>query len=436
MHDKEVCAISKQKLTTKNATEDVECCTLDSDLGINSEQDHDHGSSTGSLFALFLPAMISFVLLVLALLLDHFFSQSWFLGWIRIIWYVVAYLPVGFPVLKKAFHSSRKGAVFSEFFLMSIATVGAFRIGQYAEGVTVMLFYPRGELFQMLAVKKAKSNIKSLLDQRPDFASVIEGQKVILKKASEVALGKIIELKAGEKLALDGKLLSPHATFNTAALFGEIKPDFKSKGDVILAGMITAAIEAKSTHPVGSALIEFANNNKNSSTTNVIEVIEIPGLGLKGIVDGNEIAVGSSKLMKKLKIDYDKELDRIPFTTIAVAINQKYAGYFLIADEIKEDAKTAIAGLHKIKIKTMLLSGDNQAVVTAVAKELNIKDAFGGLLPEDKVKKVEALLKQQVKVAFVGDGVNDAPVIAIADVGIALGGLGSDATIETADIVI
>lgn len=595
MHHKEVYAVSKKAISFKNTIEGVGCCTFDSDAEHHYEQDHDHGSSTGSLFTLFLPATISFVLLLLALSLDHFFSQSWFFGWIRIVWYVVAYLPVGFPVLKEAFNSIKKGAVFSEFFLMSIATVGAFGIGQYAEGVTVMLFYAIGELFQMLAVKKAKSNIKLLLDQRPDFASVIEGQKVILKKASEVAIGEIVELKAGEKLALDGKLLSPNATFNTAALTGESKPDFKLKGDVILAGMInlnsialvlvttnfkdsklskilemvqeatarkaptelfirkfakiytptvvylaiaiclapmlfvadyifadwlyraliflviscpcafvisiplgyfggigaaskngilfkgatfldtmagiqvvvmdktgtltkgvfkvqkvvavgicetdlvryTAAIEGKSTHPVGSAIIEFAhNNNENIIHTNVSEVTEISGLGLKGIVDGNEIAVGSPKLLKNLKIDYDQELDRIPFTTIAVAINQKYAGYFLIADEIKEDTKTAIEALHKIKIKTMVLSGDNQVVVTAVAKELNIEDAFGGLLPEDKVKKVEALLQQQVKVAFVGDGVNDAPVIALADVGIAMGGLGSDATIETADIVI
>ena len=595
MHHKEVYAVSKKTASSKNTIEDVGCCTLDSDAEHHSEQDHDHGSSTGSLITLFLPAIISFVLLLLALSLDHLFSQSWFFGWIRIVWYVVAYLPVGFPVLKEAFDSIKKGAVFSEFFLMSIATVGAFGIGQYAEGVTVMLFYAIGELFQMLAVKKAKSNIKLLLDQRPDFASVIEGQKVILKKASEVAIGEIVELKAGEKLALDGKLLSPNATFNTAALTGESNPNFKLKGDVVLAGMInlnsialvlvttnfkdsklskilemvqeatarkaptelfirkfakiytpivvylaiaiclapmlfvadyifadwlyraliflviscpcalvisiplgyfggigaaskngilfkgatfldtmagiqvvvmdktgtltkgvfkvqkvvavgicetdlvryTAAIEGKSTHPVGSAIIEFAhNNNENIIHTNVSEVTEIPGLGLKGVVDGNEIAVGSPNLLKNLKIDYDQELDRIPFTTIAVAINQKYAGYFLIADEIKEDAKTAIEGLHKIKIKTMVLSGDNQVVVTAVGEELNIEDAFGGLLPEDKVKKVEALLQQQVKVAFVGDGVNDAPVIALADVGIAMGGLGSDATIETADIVI
>ena len=140
--------------------------------------------------------------------------------------------------------------------------------------------------------------------------------------------------------------------------------------------------------------------------------------------------------MKKLSIDYNPELDAIPYTTIVVAFNNKYAGYFIIADEIKEDAKTAIEKLHQLKIKTIMLSGDNQVVVSAVAKELNIHEALGKLLPENKVEKVESLLKQKLKVAFVGDGVNDAPVIALATAGIAMGGLGSDTTIETADIVI
>ena len=475
---------------------------------------------------------------------------------------------------------------------MGIATIGAFGIGQYAEGVTVMLFYAIGELFQMMAVKKAQSNIKSLLDQRPDVANVVDGRHVIETKASEVPIGAIIELRPGEKLALDGKLLSDDATFNTAALTGESKPDSKSKGDVILAGMInlnstslvevttaftesklskilemvqeatakkapaelfirkfakiytpivvylaiaiflvpmlfvdnyifkewlyralillviscpcalvisiplgyfggigaaskngilfkgstfldtiaaiqvvvmdktgtltkgvfkvqkvvsigisesdlikyTAAIEAKSTHPVGSAIIEFANNTENEIV--VTGAIEIAGQGLIGFVDGNEILVGNHKLMKKYAIDYDTTLDAIPYTIIIVAINQKYVGYFLIADEIKEDAKTAIESLHKINVKTIMLSGDHKAVVAAVGKELTIDEAYGSLLPEDKVEKVEALLRQKLKVAFVGDGVNDAPVIALADVGIAMGGLGSDATIETADVVI
>lgn len=589
-HQTACCSLEENNQRSDN--NQTECCTTDNDAENHAGHDHDHSYGTKSVFRLFLPSIISFVLVVIALLFDNYFPKSWFNGWIRIAWYVVAYLPVGFPVLKDAFQSIRKGAVFSEFFLMSVATIGAFGIGQYAEGVTVMLFYAIGELFQMMAVQKAKSNIKSLLDQRPDTANVLYGVNVVAKKASEVTIGEIIELKPGEKLALDGKLLSDHATFNTAALTGESKPDSKLKGDIILAGMInlnsiarievttaftdsklskilemvqeatakkaptelfirkfakiytpivvflaigiclipllfvddyvfkewlyraliflviscpcalvisiplgyfggigaaskngilfkgstfldtmaaiqvvvldktgtltkgvfrvqkvvataiseadlvkyTAAIEAKSTHPVGSAIIEFANNAKNE--TIVTEVTEIAGHGMKGFVDGKEILVGSPKLMKKFNIDYDSELDAIPYTIIVVAINQKYAGYFLIADEIKEDAKTAIESLHKINIKTILLSGDNQAVVMAVAKELNIDEAFGNLLPENKVEKVEALLRQKLKVAFVGDGVNDAPVIALAHAGIAMGGLGSDATIETADIVI
>jgi Cd2+/Zn2+-exporting ATPase len=541
---------------------------------------------------MFLPSIISFIVLLIAILFDNYVSQSWFNGWIRIVWYVLAYIPVGIPVLKEAYESIRKGAIFSEFFLMGIATLGAFGIGQYAEGVAVMLFYAIGELFQMLAVKRAKSNIKSLLDQRPDVANVLDGVSIVPKKASEVTIGEIIELKPGEKLALDGKLLSDYATFNTAALTGESKPDTKSKGEIILAGMInlttisqvevttaftdsklskilemvqeatakkaptelfirkfakiytpivvylaiaicvlpivfvdnyifkdwlyralvflviscpcalvisiplgyfggigaaskngilfkgstfldiiasvkvvvfdktgtltkgvfkvqkvvavgiseidlvkyTAAIETKSTHPVGSAIIEFAKDY--TKTTSVTEVKEIPGLGLKGFVDGKEILVGNAKLMKNYNIAYDAEIDMIPFTIILVAVNQKYAGYFSIADEVKEDAKEAIQSLHKLNVATIMLSGDNQAIVSVVAKQLNIDQAFGNLLPENKVEKLEALLKQNLSVAFVGDGVNDAPVIALANVGIAMGGLGSDATIETADVVI
>lgn len=590
-HQDDCCSLEDNKTVTNKQTD---CCSSESNTENHSghDHDHDHSNEGEDLLKMFFPSIFSFGLLLVALLFDNYFPQSWFNGWFRIAWYIIAYLPVGFPVLKDAFQSIRSGAVFSEFFLMSIATIGAFGIGQYAEGVTVMLFYAIGELFQMMAIQKAKSNIKSLLDERPDVANVVQGQTLVAIKASEVPIGAIIELKPGEKLALDGKLLSDFATFNTAALTGESKPDSKSKGETILAGMInlnsiaqievttaftdsklskiiemvqdaaakkaptelfirkfakiytpvvvylaiaiclvpilfvetyvfkdwlyraliflvvscpcalvisiplgyfggigaaskngilfkgstfldtmaaiqvvvmdktgtltkgvfkvqkvvsigiseadlvtyTAAIEAKSTHPVGSAILEFANNANNEIV--VSDVTEISGLGLKGVADGKEILVGNPKLMNKFNIDYDKQLDTIPFTIIIVAIDKKYSGFFLIADEIKEDAKTAIESLHQINIKTILLSGDNQAVVSAVAKELNIDEAFGDLLPENKVEKVTALINQKLKVAFVGDGVNDAPVIALAQAGIAMGGLGSDATIETADIVI
>jgi Cd2+/Zn2+-exporting ATPase len=589
--DKESCCTSEEKIVNRTSAA-VSCCSHDESENQSDDHDHDHSNGNDGVFKMFLPSILSLLLLLAAIAFDNYFPQTWFVGWVRIAWFCVAYIPVGLPVLKEAFESIRKGAVFSEFFLMGIATLGAFGIGQYAEGVAVMLFYSIGELFQMLAVKRAKSSIKALLDQRPDSANVIEGLETISKKASDITIGEIIQLKQGEKLALDGKLLSESATFNTAALTGESKPDTKSKGEMVLAGMInlnaialvevtaiftdsklskilemvqeatakkattelfirkfakiytpivvflaigiclipllfvenyvfkdwlyraliflviscpcalvisiplgyfggigaaskngilikgstfldilasiqvvvmdktgtltkgvfkvqkvvtvgiseadlvkyTAAIETKSTHPVGSAIIEYAKDIVKD--TAVTEVNEIAGHGMKGLVDGKEILVGSTKLMKKFNISYDTEIDTIPFTIIVVALNQKYVGYFIIADETKEDAKEAIQRLHKLNVQTIMLSGDNQAIVSLVAKELNIDQAFGELLPENKVQKVSELKEQHLKIAFVGDGVNDAPVIALADVGIAMGGLGSDAAIETADVII
>jgi len=175
---------------------------------------------------------------MLAIGLDNYFTQSWFTGWVRIVWYVAAYLPVGLPVIIEAIQSIRKSDVFSEFLLMSIATIGAFAIGEYPEGVAVMLFYAIGEIFQSLAVQRAKRNIKSLLDQRPDEVTIIENNVTKTIKASTAKIGDIIQLKAGEKLGLDGELLSDTAAFNTAALTGESKPDTKAKGETVLAGMI------------------------------------------------------------------------------------------------------------------------------------------------------------------------------------------------------
>ena len=197
--------------------------------------DHDHADSDTISF---LRPTISFCALIVALILDHYFSASWFQGWLRTLWYVAAYIPVGLPVLKEAFESIRAGEIFSEFLLMSIATVGAFAIGEFPEGVAVMLFYSVGEVFQMLAVKRAKLNIKTLLDQRPDEVTILQNNEAINRKAETVAIGDIIQLKAGEKLGLDGELLSDTASFNTAALTGESKPDTKSKGEIVLAGMI------------------------------------------------------------------------------------------------------------------------------------------------------------------------------------------------------
>ncbi|THF52809.1 cadmium-translocating P-type ATPase [Flavobacterium supellecticarium] len=586
--------------THKHTTEGADCCAADAKINHSKKQghnhDHDHGhdhshdEATG--WKMFLPAILSFVLLMIAIGIDNYFPIAVFTGWVRIGWYILAYFPVGWPVLKEAVQNMRKGAFFTEFFLMSIATLGAFYIGEYPEGVAVMLFYAIGELFQTLAVTRAKSNIKALLDQRPDTATVLSNGNPVAKKAEAITIGEVIQLKPGEKVALDGILLSDSATFNTAALTGESKPDTKRKGDTVLAGMInlntvglvevttaytdsklskilemvqeatakkaptelfirkfaniytpivvflaigiclfpmffvsnyifndwlyralvflvvscpcalvisiplgyfggigaaskngilfkgstfldtmasiqavvmdktgtltkgvfkvqevvasgyneqelvqyTAALETHSTHPVGTAIISYANGLEKG--VSVSEVEEIAGHGLKGRINGKTILAGNVKLLQKFKIPYDTAIENTPYTIITVAIDGQYAGYFLISDEIKEDAPQAINRLHQLGIQTVMLSGDKQAVVSAVASELHIDSAYGDLLPEDKVRQVQQLKDQNLKLAFVGDGVNDAPVIALADAGIAMGGLGSDATIETADIVI
>lgn len=553
---------------------------------------HDHGDK--SIWSLFIPSIFSFIFLAITLGIEHIWEPAWFYGYIPLAFYLIAYLPVGIPVLRDAWESIKKGDIYSEFFLMGIATIGAFAIGEYPEGVAVMLFYSIGELFQSMAVKRAKSNIKSLLDQRPDTVTIIDEQgKSTTIKAQEANIGDVVQLKAGEKLALDGKLLSEKGAFNTAALTGESKPDTKNKDEVVLAGMINLntvvqvqvttlyedsklskildlvqnastqkaptelfirkfakiytpivvylaiaiclvpyffvadylfadwlyraliflviscpcalvisiplgyfggigaaskngilfkggthldtiakiqnvvtdktgtltegvfnvqevainngfdvkkildmvnLLESKSTHPVATAIHKYVGEFDLNINLNNVE--EISGHGLKAEVDGHELLVGNFKLMDKFSISYAIAPETIVNTVIAIAYKKQFVGYITIADKIKEDAKATITKLHQQNVKVTMLSGDKDSIVQLVASELGIKSAFGDLLPEDKVDKVKTIKAQNESVAFVGDGVNDAPVVALSDVGIAMGGLGSDATIETADIVI
>ena len=559
----------------------------------SDEDGHDHSKGNDSVVKMFLPAMISLCLLLIAIAFDNYFPQSWFTGWVRIIWYVVAYIPVGFPVVKEAFTSIGKGEIFSEFLLMSIATIGAFAIGEYPEGVAVMLFYAVGEVFQTLAVKRAKANIKTLLDQRPDEVTILENNQAITVRAENVQIGNIIQLKPGEKLGLDGELISETASFNTATLTGESKPDTKAKGETVLAGMINLnsvaqikvttaytdsklskilelvqnataqkaptelfirkfakiytpivvafailitvlpyffvdnyvfsqwlyralvflviscpcalvisiplgyfggigsasrngilfkgsnfldiianiqnvvmdktgtmtegvfkvqevilkpefnkdeilqmvnALESQSTHPVATAIHNYVG--KIDSNIKLENVEEISGHGLKAIVNGKELLVGNFKLMDKFSIQYDIDPASIVYTLIAIAYDKIFIGYLTIADSIKEDAQITIDKLKALGVKTTMLSGDKSTVVKFVADKLGITNAYGDLLPEDKVNIVKELIAKNETVCFVGDGVNDAPVVALSNVGIAMGGLGSDATIETADVVI
>ncbi|UZT96708.1 heavy metal translocating P-type ATPase [Chryseobacterium fluminis] len=557
--------------------------------------DHDHSHDMGdqSTLKMFLPAIISLVLLLTGIALDYYIKPDWFTGWVRLIWYLTAYIPVGWPVLKEAYESIRNGDVFSEFFLMGIATVGAFSIGEYPEGVAVMLFYSVGEVFQAMAVTRAKTNIKSLLDQRPDEVTVLREGKPMTVKAEKVIIGEIIQLKSGEKLGLDGELLSETASFNTSALTGESKPDTKTKGESVLAGMINLntvsqvkvtkayqdsklskilemvqnataqkaptelfirkfakiytpivvflaigitflpyffidgylfrdwlyralvflviscpcalvisiplgyfggigagsrngilfkgsnfldilanvqnvvmdktgtmtegvfkvqevnfmkefnkdeilklvnAVESKSSHPVATAIHEYVGEVDHSVPLENIE--ELAGYGLKTTVKGKELLVGNFKLMDKFDIRYNFKPENMVYTLIAVAYDQKFVGYLTIADSIKADAQLTVNTLKSLKVNTIMLSGDKTSVVKHVADTLGIEKAYGDLLPEDKVNKVKEIKSKNQTVAFVGDGVNDAPVVALSDVGIAMGGLGSDATIETADVVI
>ena len=194
------------------------------------------------------------------------------------------------------------------------------------------------------------------------------------------------------------------------------------------------ALESKSTHPVATAIHQYVGEIDHSIKLENVE--EIAGHGLKAIVNGKELLVGNFKLMDKFNIVYDLDPSTIVYTLIAIAYDGKFAGYITIADSIKEDAQIAIDKLKALGVKTTMLSGDKSTVVKFVADKLGITNAFGDLLPEDKVNKVKEIKTENETVAFVGDGVNDAPVVALSDVGIAMGGLGSDATIETANVVI
>ncbi|MDM1049251.1 heavy metal translocating P-type ATPase [Sphingobacterium hotanense] len=555
--------------------------------------DHSHDLEDKTALQLFTPAIISLVLLLVAIGFDNYFPQTWFTGWVRIIWYVVAYIPVGLPVIKEAIESIRYKDFFSEFFLMSIATIGAFAIGEYPEGVAVMLFYAVGEVFQTLAVSRAKGNIKALLDQRPDEVTVLKDGKATIIQAEDANIGDIIQLKPGEKVGLDGELESETGSFNTAALTGESKPDTKSKGETVLAGMINLntvsqikvttaytdsklskilemvqdataqkaptelfirkfakvytpivtflaigiallpalfvseyvfsewlyralvflviscpcalvisiplgyfggigaasrngilfkgsnyldilasvknvvmdktgtmtegvfkvqevilkpefdkteilnlvnAIESHSTHPVATAIYNYVGEIDNNIKLENTE--EIAGHGLKATVNGKELLVGNFKLLDKFNINHDADTANIVYTVIAIAYGGKFVGYLTISDSIKVDAKITIDKLRSMGVRAVMLSGDKSAVVEHVAGQLGIDSAYGDLLPEDKVSKVKEIKSRNGSVAFVGDGVNDAPVIALSDAGIAMGGLGSDAAIETADVVI
>jgi len=564
----------------------------DTEPGCACEHDGDETATAG--FKTYIAALISFIVLTLGLVIEHIIKFEFFEGWVSLLWYLGAYLPVALPVLKESWEALIKGEVFTEFFLMSIATLGAFAIGEYPEGVAVMLFYSVGEHFQNAAVRSAKNNIKALLDIRPKTASILKNGNYEIVDPETVEIGDTIQVKVGEKVPLDSSLLSDRAVLNTAALTGESKPQDINKDDLVMAGSINMdsvielkveklyndssiarilemvqnaasrksktellirklakvytpivvymaiaifilpyffvsdyvlsdwlyraliflviscpcalvisiplgyfgglgaasqngllfkgatyldqltkvnslvmdktgtvtkgvfkvkdivisdktpekdfmsllmAIEAKSTHPIARAIMEYAGDENIPEAT---DIQEIAGKGLMGTVSKKTILSGNQKLLEQFDIAVPSETKDIVDSIIMVGINGKFAGYVTISDELKEDAKETISLLHKAGITHItMLSGDKDSITQKIAKELGIDSAKGDLLPEDKLNEVEEIKKDPSKVvAFIGDGINDAPVLAASDVGIAMGGFGSDVAIETADIII
>ena len=235
--------------------------------GEHSHDDgHNHSSPESvSKFKTYVPAIFSFVMLMIGIAVDYFDALPFFKGWVRIVWYTVAYIPVGFPVIKEGWNSIKNGDFFTEFFLMSIATLGAFSIGEYPEGVAVMLFYAVGELFQQAAVNRAKGNIKALLDVRPNEALVFRNGDFISVNPETVEIGEKIQVRVGEKVPLDGILLSEKGSFNTAALTGESKPDTVQKGASVFAGSINLD---------GVIEVEATKEFKDSSIARILDMVQ------------------------------------------------------------------------------------------------------------------------------------------------------------------
>ena len=530
------------------------------------------------------------------LLVLHFVPVQ---GALRFLLYMIPYAVVGYDILIKAVKGVKNRQPFDENFLMAVATVGAIALGDYAEGVAVMLFYQIGELFQSYAVGRSRQNISALMDIRPDYANIEGGDGELTQvDPDEVGVGSVIVVRPGEKVPIDGVIIEGHATLNTSALTGESLPREVQEGDEVISGCVNMSglLRIRTTREFGEStvskileLVENASSRKSApenfitkfarvytpavcygavalavlppivrlvlgmeaqlgewvlraltflviscpcalvvsiplsffagiggasrdgvlvkgsnflealsrtktvvfdktgtmtrgvfavsgvypegmseaqlielaalaesysshpisqslkkaygqaiDAARVCDVEEISGHGVTAKVDGRLVAAGNERLMARMGVEA-KPCEGVG-TVVHVAVDGAYAGCILIADQVKPGAKDAIAALHRVGVtRTVMLTGDRDAVARQVAAELGIDEVHSGLLPADKVTRVEEILAGKGRgemVAFVGDGINDAPVLSRADVGIAMGALGSDAAIEAADVVL
>lgn len=548
--------------------------------------------------------IISSILYIALFISSRLFSMNEIL---KLILFLVPYLIIGYDILLKAMKGIKNLKPFDENFLMAVATIGAIALGEYTEGVAVMLFYQIGELFQSVASSKSRKNIASLMDLRPDYANIYNEEGEIEKvDPKNINLDDTIVVLPGEKIPLDGVVVEGETTLNTSSLTGESMPRFVKQDDDVLSGCINldsiikvkvtktftestaskileliqnasskkskqenfiskfarvytpivcysalflavvmpliiylfdnnnldfatwiyraltflviscpcalvisiplsffgglggashagilikgsnylealsrtkivvfdktgtmtkgvfevsdihhplvdkkmllyyaAHAEMFSTHPIGKSLVKAyeKENNKKCEEHRVKDLIEISGHGIECMVDDKKVLIGNQKLMKDKNIEYIECHDE--GTIIHIALDNNYAGHFVINDVVKEDSHEAILKLKKIGVrKTIMLTGDIDSVAKNIAKELEIDEVYSEQLPNDKVKKLDEILKEKNDkkesdiVCFVGDGINDAPVLSRADIGIAMGGLGSDAAIEASDVVL
>ena len=514
-------------------------------------------------------------------------------GLLRLFYFATVYAVVGWDVLWRAARNIAHGQVFDENFLMALATIGAFVLGEFPEAVEVMLFYQIGELFQSYAVGKSRQSITALMDIRPDYANIERDGALEQVDPDEVAVGDIIVIKAGEKIPLDGVIIEGSSSLDTAALTGESLPREVAAGDDVISGCINqsgllrvrvskefgestvskildlvenssskkaraenfitkfaryytpvvvigavllallpplllggswntwieraliflviscpcalvisiplsffggiggaskagilvkgsnylealseteivvfdktgtltkgvfqvtavhpdtlpesrllelaALAESFSDHPISRSLRQAYGKPIDSSRVSDVE--ELSGHGVQARVDGLLICAGNGKLMDRTGVQWHD--CHLTGTVVHIAVDGCYGGHIVISDTVKPDAAGAIAALKQMGIRqTVMLTGDARAVAEQTAGQLGLDSFHAGLLPADKVARVEELLEQKSakgKLAFVGDGINDAPVLSRADIGIAMGGLGSDAAIEAADIVL
>ncbi len=527
-----------------------------------------------------------------------FFSMALLLKvpfWVEFSLFLISYLFVGLEVLINAVKNIIRGQVFDENFLMAVATIGAFSIKEFPEGVAVMLFYQVGEFFQDYAVDRSRKSITALMDIRPDFANIKVDSEIKRVAPEEVEVGSIIIVKPGERIPLDGNVIEGKSMVDTSALTGESVPREIESGNEVLAGYINnsgvltievtkefgettvskildlvqnassrkaptenfitkfakyytpivvlsavvlaflppliiqnatfgewihralvflvvscpcalvvsiplsffggiggasrngilvkgsnylealndvdtivfdktgtltkgtfnvtkinalgkiseeellklaALSESYSNHPIAISIMRAYGKEINKA--DIKDYNEISGYGINSVIENKKVSVGNIRLMKKENIEVSDCL--VTGTVVYIAVDGEYAGNIVISDEVKQDARNAIASLREMGIKNIaMLTGDSASVGKAIAKSIGIEKVYTELLPHQKVEKLELIFDQKMtkgKVIFVGDGINDAPVLARADVGVAMGGLGSDAAIEAADVVL